>query len=175
MDTAREYIAEVMTRLDDVTGGQNKYKVGGLTWAEHDEPPIIKWRYGDIAHEPPEKNGDIYSEVQDLEVRIWAVGNDQDESETNTRELKNALLIAAREASQGRFLGLLTVGTFRWGEEAHGKLGRYLDGTLSIHLPVPNRTLKLVKVTAVEAPGYLQSTTDPDQETLGCTVELPDT
>jgi hypothetical protein len=179
MDSARVYIADVMVRLGPLSGItwvlKKNYKVGSLTYAEHDRPPIIKWAYGDITHLPAEKLGDIGTELQDLEIHIWAAGIDQDESETKTRILKNQLLIAARLASQVKYLGMMSFGAFRWGEEAHERLGRWLDGTITIPLPVPNYTKTFVVIESVEAPGYLQNPAPPLHETLGCTVELEST
>lgn len=156
MDIARAYIAAVMLKLDelaDVDEGTHLFKVGFKSFQEQDSPPIIKWAYGTISHDQAVAAGSIYSEIQQLIVRVWHFGEDQDEAETNTRTLKNNLLLAAREVATGGTLDILsrlTVGDFEWAEEAHNRHGRWLEGSLFIRLAVPDQPVSTVLIESTQ-------------------------
>jgi hypothetical protein len=140
LDPARQYIDDVHVRLAELFDVPDDfYKVGGLTFAHNDAPPIIKWRFGRITHEPSTVVGSIGTEVQELTVRIWHVGADPDESEANTRTLKNQLMLACRQiAQQTEIPDPIAFSEFDWNEEAHVKHGRFLEGTIDVKFAMPN-------------------------------------
>lgn len=148
MDTARQYIADVMERLTVLTATTYDYAVGKLDKNKHSRPGRVEWTYGSIAHEAPTA-GNIYTEHQELIVTLWHKGENQDESETNTRTLKNNLLVAVREIALKSFSGGIRVGNFDWLEEAHMHLGRKLEGAIEVPLPVPPRVQKTTVITEV--------------------------
>ena len=164
MDAARTYITAVMARLDVIQASVTPFKIGDLTLAENDSPPIIKWVYGDIDHDAPVESGNIYTENQALIVHIWHAGADLDAAETNTRTLKNNLLIAARDVAQTSYAKQLAVGTFKWITPAHSHKGRSLVGELAIPLPVSARAQTFADIESVDLTG--KATIDGVDETL---------
>jgi hypothetical protein len=160
MDPAREFIDATMARLDALTGTTTPYKVGDPQWSEHDAPPVIKWRYGGIDHDEPEAAGSIFTETQQLWVKIWHSGGERDSgvAEQNTRTLKNNLLVAAREVAAEMFIGSelrpMSPGPFEWAEEANVHLGRALIGSLTVRMPVPGRVIATVQIDQVQHLGH---------------------
>jgi hypothetical protein len=164
MDPAREFIDATMARLDELLPEPTPYKVGDPQWSEHDKPPVIKWRYGAITHSAPQTAGSIFTETQQLLVKIWHSGGERDSgvAEENTRTLKNALLVAARDAAQSMFPASesppMTPAEFEWVEEANRHLGRALVGTLTIDIPVPSAPDEFVIITRVRHIGHAEYT-----------------
>jgi hypothetical protein len=159
VDAARQYITDVMARLEALTGVSYPFGVSELVANEQHAPPRIDWWYGRIRHVEP-TTGNIYTELQDLEVRVWHTGDDLDAAETNTRTLKNNLLAAAREIAIKSYTGALEVGDFDWSEERHTNHGRWLQGTLTIPLPVPPRVQGYLRITQVGTKGTAVLSTD---------------
>jgi hypothetical protein len=131
---------------------------------ENNAPPRVDWWYGQVTHEEPTGGeGNIFTEYQELAVRVWNTGADLDTAETNTRILKNNLLVALREVSLKSFSGGLRVGSFNWSEEQHEHFGRWLEGTVEIPLPVPARAQEYVTIEQVGFKGIALLT---DEETV---------
>jgi hypothetical protein len=160
MDPAREFIDATMERLGELLEQPVPYKVGDPQWSEHDKPPFIKWRYGAISHSEPQTSGSIFTETQQLWVKIWHSGGERDSgvAEENTRTLKNALLVAARDTAQSMFPASdsppMTPAEFEWVEEANVHLGRALIGTLTIDIPVAAEAFEFVTIIKVQHIGH---------------------
>ena len=162
MDTARAYITAVMARLAHplLAGVTYEYGVSSLGFDENTAPPRLDWRYGRIRHQEP-TTGNIYTEFQELVVQVWgSAGASQDESETNTRVLKNWLLAAAREVALTNFAEAIEVADFDWSEEAHMDHGRWLEGSFFVPLPVSGRNQVLATIATVGVKGIAVLTVD---------------
>ena len=156
-DVARIYIDSVMLRLGELDGALLglPYMVGGVAFAENDAPPIVKWAFGDVDHEPAVVGDTIGTEVQELRLRVWAAADDQDASEAATRTLKNKLLLAARQvALAGRVPDPIAFGRFEWNVEFHNVYGRHLEGSILVKFGVPDQEFTTVVVAQAEADIY---------------------
>lgn len=154
MNTARQYITDVMTRLADpmLFGSAVDYAVGKLDADENTKPPRIDWWYGSLQTVAP-TNGNIYTLNQDLIVRVWSVGADVDETETNTIDLLLKLLAAAREVALATFSGVQEPDKFDWSDEQHHTYGRWLEGIITIPISVPKRGELFANITTVGVKG----------------------
>ena len=174
-DVARQYIEDVMARYAELFDDPLPHKVGRTALAEQDEPPIVKWSFGRIRHLQAMQGESIGTEVQELELRIWGAGVDQDESESVARTLKNQLLLACRQVAQrSQIPEPIEFGDFDWIEESHTDLGRALEGSVSMRFAVPAQVfdeVTVLKAQVTEHADYDGNATF--DETIEATNQFP--
>lgn len=175
-DPARQYIDDVKDALEALFPGSPPFKVGALKFAENDAPPIVKWKFGGIEHEPSTVVGTIGTEIQELIVRIWNKGDDPDESDANTRTLKNRVMLACRQVAQRtQIVDPIAFGSFEWNTEAHQNFGRFLEGSILVKFGMPN----VVKPKALITKTQITQAADYDgdgvaDETIHTTADFTD-
>lgn len=167
-DPARQFIDDVNVELDIVTEKSNTFTTGKLDGDEHNSPPIVNWELGSVTHGPAETTNSIGVEFQELIVSIWADGVNDDERDWNTRALKNNLLRACRTVALRAVVpDPIAFGDFAWSEEAHGKLGRRLTGSVELKLNMPAEEPTTVIITTVAKTTKFVDPVDGSEESLG--------
>lgn len=136
-DSARQFILDVHARFATLAPPGIEPKIGANEWSLNCDCPAIKWKYGAIRHEKPDKTGGaespIGTEIQTFIVAIWC------EDEEACRSAKNNILRAARYVSGG---GSNTeTGSFDWiTEDKPGWMnkGAALQGSIAVRLQIPS-------------------------------------
>lgn len=178
VDVARQYIDDVETRYDELFPDETpEFKVGGLTLSENDSPPVIKWRFGGIEHEPSIIVDSIGTEVQELLIRIWGAGSNADETDASARTIKNRLLLACRQVAQRTAIpDPITFGAFEWSEEQHNVLGRHLDGSVEVKFAVAGEVFDTVTIAQAQVTQHADYDGDAvNDETIHTTDFFPAT
>lgn len=180
VDVARQYIDQVELKLQELATAESfaapPFKVGLTKFFENDAPPIIKWRFGSIEHEPSTVVTTIGTEVQELVIRIWGKGPDQDESEATTRFLKNRLMLACKLVAQASQIeDPIEFGDFDWNPEAHMRHGRRLEGSVFVKFGMPNRVLPTALMKATQITQHADyDGNGVNDETIHTTAEFKD-
>lgn len=179
VDLARKFIADAMATLAVLFPDERtkEFKVGATAFFENDSPPIIKFRFGSITHEDAVLADSIGTEVQEIVVRIWSQGRDDDEADSNTRVTKNRLLLACRKVSANSFPAPMEFGDFDWSPEALTGHGRWLEGSIFVRLPVPAErfsTVTIERVQVAQHADYAHTEDEPAvSEALGTVTRPP--
>lgn len=145
-DSARRFIADVMTELEALQG-PIPYTVSRLEGQLPKDLPNVAWDYGRIKHGPPDfvgyNEGDLATEIQELLIEIWHDSTD------NCRITKNNLLLALFHVG---YAPNVTFGDFDWVTAADGAAyvtrGFLLRGSVTVKLGVPTQPAPLVTVTS---------------------------
>ena len=124
------------TKFAEFNGAAIAPVIGRKSWSLNGDLPQIKWCFGNIKHDAPDKTGGkdapIATEIQVFNVRIWMPDDE------TCRIAKNNLIRAFRIAAGGT--PNVSFGDWSWITEDHAAYsnkGSALEGAMAARLQVP--------------------------------------